>query len=93
VVRLYIELREEIGVTELEKLIHEQLASLNRDYSDLESMLGIQPLRVTLVPAGTFQRYYEERKRDGVALAHMKPPHMNASDAIIEDLLGQAQSN
>jgi hypothetical protein len=90
VLHLYIELKEEIEVTELEKLIHEQLANLNRDYRDLESMLGIRPLRVTLLPAGSFQRYYEERKKGGADLARLKPPHMNASDAVIQDLLSQA---
>lgn len=50
-------------------------------------MLGIRPLRVTILPAGSFQRYYENRKKAGADLAHLKPPHMNASDAIVEDLV------
>jgi len=92
ILRLYIELKEEIEATELEKLIHEQLVKLCSDYADLENMLGIQPLRVSPLPVGSFQEYYEERKRGGADLAHMKPPHMNASEAIIQDLLNQAQS-
>jgi hypothetical protein len=87
VVRLYIELREEIEVTELEKRVHQELAALDHHYADLESMLGIRPLRVTLLPTGSFQRYYERRKASGADLAHLKPPHMNASDIIVQDLL------
>jgi hypothetical protein len=46
---------------------------------------------VTILPAGSFQKYYEKRKASGVDLAHLKPPHMNASDTIIQDLLAQTQ--
>ncbi|MBA7588238.1 hypothetical protein ES708_30290 [subsurface metagenome] len=90
VIRLYIELKEEMDVNELERLIHQELVSLHRDYRDLEGMLGIQPLRATILSKGSFQRYYEERKRDGADLAHLKPPHMNAPDTVIQ-LLDQAQ--
>jgi phenylacetate-coenzyme A ligase PaaK-like adenylate-forming protein len=92
VIRLYIELKEEIKPKELEKLIHEKLVNINQDYKDLESMLSIRPLKVTLLPTGTFQRYYDEKRRTGAELAHLKPPHMNASYAIIHDLLRFAAS-
>lgn len=88
VVHLYIEPRQEIEVTELERLVHQKLVTINTDYRDLESMLGIRPLRVTLLSSGSFQRYYEEKKKGGADLARLKPPHMNASDAIIQDLVG-----
>jgi phenylacetate-coenzyme A ligase PaaK-like adenylate-forming protein len=92
IVRLYIELKEEIEVAEVERLIHQELSAINQDYRDLESMLGIRPLRVTLLPAGSFQRYYDKKKASGAELAHLKPPHMNASDAVIQDLLGRRES-
>jgi hypothetical protein len=92
VLRLYIELKERNEAKEVEELIHQELSTINQDYESLESMLGIRPLRVTLLLAGSFQRYYEERKKGGADLAHLKPPHMNASDTIIQDLLSQAQS-
>jgi len=92
IVHLYIELKQEIETMDLEKLIHQELVNIHPDYRDLESMLGIRPLRVTLIPAGSFQRYYEKKKASGADLAHLKPPHMNASDAVIQALLSQAQS-
>jgi hypothetical protein len=92
ILRLYIELKEEAEITELEKLIHEKLTNLSGDYSDLENILGIWPLRVTLLPIGSFQRYYEEKKAGGAELAHLKPPHMNAPDAVIQNLLGERKS-
>jgi len=90
ILRLYIELKEEMDVKELERLIHHELVSLHRDYRDLEGMLGTRPLRPAILSKGSFQRYYEERKKDGAALAHLKPPHMNAPDTVIE-LLDQGQ--
>jgi len=88
VLHLYIELKEEINTEELEKLIHRELANGDPGYRDLENMLGIRPLRVTALPAGSFQQYYEEKRKEGVTLAQLKPPHMNASDAAIETLVG-----
>ncbi|MBN2186427.1 MAG: GH3 auxin-responsive promoter family protein [Dehalococcoidia bacterium] len=92
IVHLYIELREEIEAAQVERLIHKELARINPDHRDLEGMLGIRPLRVSLLPPGSFQRYYEKKKASGAELAHLKPPHMNASDTIIQELIGQAQS-
>jgi len=88
-IRLYIELKEEIESTDLERLISQELVRHNPDYRDLESMLGLCPLRVTLLPPQSFQRYYEAKQAAGADLSRLKPPHMNASDSMIQDLLGQ----
>jgi hypothetical protein len=90
IIRIYIELKEKMEAKEVERLIHQELIAINRDYEDLESTLGIQPLRVTILPAGSFKRYYERKKASGADLAHLKPPHMNASDVVIQDFLEQA---
>lgn len=92
VLRVYIELKERNETKEVERLIHQKLLVINQDYRDSESMLGIRPLRVTILPAGSFQRYYEKKKASGADLAHLKPPHMNASNPTIQDLLSQAQN-
>jgi hypothetical protein len=91
IIRLYIELKEKKEGREVERLVHQQLVTINQDYKDLESMLGIRPLRVTLLPAGSFQRYYEERKRGGADLAHLKPPHINPSDKVLSLLLAKPE--
>jgi hypothetical protein len=90
ILRLYIELREEIEAAEFERLIHREMVSINPDYRDLENMVGIRPLRVTLLPAGSFTRYYEKKKASGASLVHLKPPHMNAPDVVIQELLEQS---
>ena len=84
---LYVELKEERDAHEVERLTHNELKTLDSDYRDLESMLGHQPLKVTLLSEGTFKRYYEEKQAAGLDLAHLKPPHMNAFDDVIEDIV------
>jgi phenylacetate-coenzyme A ligase PaaK-like adenylate-forming protein len=85
--RFYLELKETREVGEIERIIDQQLQDIDIDYSDLDKMLGLNPVRVTLLSSGTFQRYYEEKRREGAALAHLKPPHINAPDAVMRKLL------
>ena len=87
ILRLYIELKEELDGNRIAELIHQELVKINTDYSDLESMLGGRPVRVVVIPSGSFQRYYEARKLEGAELANLKPPHMNAADNIIKSLI------
>ena len=87
VICLYMEMKEEMEADKVEKLIQDELVRIDRNYKDLESMLSVRPLRVRLLPAGSFQRYYEDKAKAGADLAHLKPPHMNASDAVIQTLL------
>jgi len=84
--RLYIELKEGADQGDLEKAVDQQLRAIDVDYRDIGDQLGLQPVRVTYLPPGTFQRYYEEMRKEGADLAHLKPPHMNPSDDVIEKL-------
>lgn len=84
---LYIELKDDLEAKEVEHLIHDQLVSIDEDYRDLQDMVGVQPLMVTVLRQGSFQRYYEQKRQAGADMAHFKPPHMNASDQAIHDLL------
>jgi hypothetical protein len=87
ILHLYIELKEERDAQEVERLVHDELKILNSDYHDLETMLGFKSLKVTLLSKGTFKRYYQEKQVAGLDLAHLKPPHVNALDDVIEDIL------
>jgi hypothetical protein len=92
VLHLYIELKD--GYTSsnqhLASAVHNQLKKLDSDYADLESMLGLAPLKVTLLPAGAFVTYIASRLHEGADLAHLKPRHINPSDQVISMLLGVA---
>lgn len=92
ILRLYIELKEERDAAGVEQLVHEQLKALDSDYRNLEDMIGLHPLRVTILSRGTNQRYLEEKQAAGFDLAHLKPAHINAPDSAIQDLLRLSQS-
>lgn len=87
ILHLYIESRDGLHAKEMEHLIHKQLGLINSDYRDLDTMLEVRPLRVTRLSRGSFERYYEEKQAASMDLAHLKPPHMNASDTVINNLL------
>jgi hypothetical protein len=84
---LYIELRGQTEAESFGNVLHENLVAVNPQYRDLEAMLGIRPLKITLLSQGSFSRYYEEKRKTGADLAHLKPAHMNASDQEIQKLL------
>ncbi len=84
---IYLELKNSGAIEDVQSRIHENLKTLNPFYADLETVLQMRPLRVTLLEPGTFRAYYLERQAAGADLAHLKPPRMGASDATIDDLL------
>jgi hypothetical protein len=89
--RLYMELKEDKAADEVGHLIDRQLRVIDVDYRDVGDQLGLQPVRVSLLRPGTFQRYYLEKQEEGADLAHMKPPHMNPTDNAVEKLLRLSQ--
>ena len=68
-------------------LLHKRLQSMDPFYAEAVGEVEANPVRVTLLPKGSFQNYYETMQKAGADLAHLKPPHMNASDNIIEKLM------
>jgi hypothetical protein len=87
ILRIYLELKTEVPEAEVQARIDHNLKVLSPFYADLETMLDMRPLRVTVLRPGTFGAYYRVRQSAGADLAHLKPPRMNAGDAIISDLL------
>ena len=77
-------MKEEKEPDDLELMIDEQLKVVDTNYTDIHSHLGLQPVRVTLLPSGTFQRYNEEKVKEGADLAHLKPAHVNPPESVIQ---------
>lgn len=90
--RLYLELKEQKEAAEVETMIDEQLRIVDTDYKDIDSYLDLQPVRVTLLTPGTFQRYMEEKRKEGADLAHLKPAHINPSESVVQLLLELSQA-
>jgi phenylacetate-coenzyme A ligase PaaK-like adenylate-forming protein len=88
ILHLYIEPIEPVDQQDVKLKVREQLKSLNQFYADYEDLLDTDPLMVTILKSGSFQKYQKAKVAQGADLAHLKPPHMNASDEEIQLLLG-----
>lgn len=89
ILHLYIELSvesQETAETVRDK-VNSQMKDRNRFYADYESIIVSRPLEVTLLGKGSYQSYMAAKSAQGADLAHLKPPHMNASDTDIGLLL------
>ena len=89
VLHLYIETKgsDSLSSEQIAELVHQQLATLDKPYAELESYLGLKPLEVTLVPQGAFGNYMLEQMKAGVELGRVKVSHLNPSDKVIDFLL------
>ncbi len=88
ILHLYMELKDGVETeSSIAEKVHSCLKQLDPHYREMEELAGLKPLAVTIVSKGTFQRYFEERQAAGADLGHLKPPHVNASDTMIENLL------
>lgn len=84
---MYAEAVSSANVSEITERLHSSLKSHDPLYADLESMLGIHPLKVTLLGHGAFDRYYDYMRKAGAELMARRPKRMNADDETIERLL------
>ncbi len=87
-IHFYIEAKSgaEIEVSDAITIISGQLRKMDPFYGVLEDMRGVT-LELTLLPSGAFQSYILKQRAAGADLAHIKPPHMNPSDDILDYLL------
>jgi len=95
---LYVELKDNYIASEktIAEAVYDELIKLDSVYhynqylhfgGDPETMLGLKPVVVTLLPQGAFARYTAERQAEGADLGHLKPTHINPSDKVLS-LLG-----
>ena len=89
VLRLYLEAKTGCAASDstIAAKVHDELKKLDRDYADLESILGVKPVKVSLLPEGAFKAFMAQRQAEGADLAHIKPPHINPTDEVLS-LLG-----
>ncbi len=93
ILHLYVELKENgyVSAEQVSGLVHEELKRLDTPYAELESFVGLRPLKITLLPENAFRSYKLRQKAAGADLAHLKPPHINPSDTILESLVNPAR--
>ena len=80
-------MKEDKEISLIETAIDQQLKIIDTDYRDIDSYLGQQPVRVTLLSPGTFRRYTEEKRKEGAELANLKPARIEPPGALIQRLL------
>jgi hypothetical protein len=88
ILHLYIELKpgQSFSVVEAKEKIDAGLLRHVSEYQDLKDMLQQDPLQVSLLPEGAFGSYMKAQQEAGADLAHVKPPHMQPTDEIMERL-------
>jgi hypothetical protein len=88
VLHIYLELKDGAKASEqvVASAVHDQLKMLDDDYTNLQSILGLRPIVVTLLKGGAFQAFAMKRMAEGADLAHLKPNHINASDQVLSML-------
>jgi len=72
--------------------IRDRLKIVQEDYAHLDQEFRSSLVKLTLLPRGAFQEYISKQRAAGAELAHLKPPHINPSDNIIETLLSGPQT-
>lgn len=84
---LYIELKNSLG-PEMEKLLFESKLPLEINTDSLEYIPDI-PLKMTMLPRGTFQSYKENKEATGFDLASYKAVHINPDEKFIRELISR----
>lgn len=78
---------ENITVEEYGRKLDLELSKLVPEFNSLDEILGCYPVQVTLLKPGSFDRYMKQKQQEGADLAHIKPPHMQPSDQVMQRLL------
>ena len=86
VLRFYVE-PQNGSCPDLAARLHEGLMQQDRFYQDLNRMLGLEPVRVTLLEKGTFQQYYSNKGFDSQSIGQRQFPKTNLTDGEVVDLL------
>jgi hypothetical protein len=87
ILHLFIELKREDKYDEeyIAQAIYGQLKKMDEDfmYGNIEDLLNMLPITVTLLPTGAFESYINLRRAAGADLAHLKPRHINPTEKEI----------
>ena len=74
VLHIYVEMKDDINNDSVKEILHESLKESDSDYKDIQMLLGKDPLRITVLPKGTFNEY--EKNNEG-SLTRMNPPQQS----------------
>ena len=96
VLHIYIELKDGYIASErgMATAVFEQIVKYDEGtfYGNLARALRSIPIKVTLLSEGTFANYIAQRRVEGADLAHLKPRHINPSDAELSLLKAKVKA-
>jgi len=87
VLHLYAEALESVEPSDVAEQVHHHLRRIDSFYDDLETMLDIRPMQVTVLSPGTFHRLYMEKYEQGRELTELQPPRTNPDAQTVKDLV------
>jgi hypothetical protein len=80
VLHIYMEMNDEENThSKVKSIVHEKLQVVDSDYKDIESLLGRDPLRITLLPSGAFEKHV---KQNGDNLVKMNPSKKSIDELV-----------
>lgn len=94
ILHIYMELKDgynSMSDDQVTAIIHEHLCRIDSNYADLENLLDLKPLKVTLLPANAF-REHDRRQAANSNSADSKSVHVDPTDNTIETLLSSVSS-
>ena len=78
---------ESVAVEDYRGQLALELSKLSSEFSGLDEILGRNPIQISLLKPGSFDAYMKQKQQEGADLAHIKPPHMQPSDQVMQRLL------
>ena len=89
---MYAQIDSNESSAQIASKLHNTIREVDPFYGDLETMLGINALKVTLLSKGSYDRFYDNRQKAGFELEMRTPPKMNAPDEDIAELLAASNA-
>ena len=77
---------ENIAIEEYKGKLAVELSKISSEFSSLEEILGYDTIQISLLNPGSFDYYMKQKQEEGADMAHIKPPHMQPSDQIMDRL-------
>jgi phenylacetate-coenzyme A ligase PaaK-like adenylate-forming protein len=89
IMHIYLELKpqEKKSIDEILSGIEMNLKKSHPDFEGMEEIVGGNNVLLSFLPPGAFNNFMQSAKAAGADLAHLKPPHMQPRDIILEQLL------
>jgi len=87
VLRLYAEIEDARLVPDLERRLNKKLKVVDRHYGEATFVMAYNPIRVTALQNGAFERYYQQYRNNGHEPELSNLPKVNLPDSVVNDLV------